>query len=113
MTTAYRISRWVELPSSFKGVRFRKVLTAMSVGAVDARWMSTHAHLAPQEQSALLEQLRHEGVLTEVAQPMSGVGIEPFFVQQRPRPRPRRGLLAHVEAWLLPGEPSARSRRPS
>ena len=111
MTTAYRISRWVELPSSFKGVRFRKVLTAMSVGAVDARWMSTHAHLAPQEQSALLEQLRHEGVLTEVAQPMCGVGVEPFFVQQRLRPR--RGLLAHVEAWLLPGEPSARPRRPS
>ncbi|WP_140637023.1 hypothetical protein [Methylibium rhizosphaerae] len=113
MTTAYRISRWVELPSSFKGIRFRKALTAMSVGAVDAQWMSTHAHLSPQEQSALLKQLRHEGVLAEVAQPLAGVRAEPFFVQQRPRPLRRRGLLADVEAWLLAGEPAARARRPS
>lgn len=111
MTTAYRISRWVELPSSFRGIRFRKVLTAMSVGAIDAQWMSTHAHLAPQEQSALLEQLRHEGVLAEVTLPMTAIGVEPFFVQQRPRRR--RGLLAHVQAWLIAGEAAARSRRPS
>jgi hypothetical protein len=113
--TAYRISRWVELPSSFKGIRFRKVLTAMSVGAVDTQWMSTHAHLSPQEQSALLEQLRHEGVLAEVALPMAGMRAEPFFVQQRPCPRPRRrrGLLADVGAWLLAGDPAARARRPS
>jgi hypothetical protein len=106
MTTAYRISRWVELPSQLKGVRFRKVLTAMSVSAIDARWMSTQAQLSPQEQSALLQQLRHEGALTEVTLPTLDVGVEPFFVQ--PQHRRRHGLLAHMQAWLLERGPVSR-----
>lgn len=111
MTTAYRISRWVELPSPLNGIKFRKVLTAMSVGAIDMQWMSSHAHLSPQEQSALLQQLRHEGVLTEVTLPTLDVCIEPFF--SRPPPRRPRGVLAHMEAWLLDRGPLARSRRRS
>lgn len=108
MTTAYRINRWVELPSQLKGIRFRKVLTAMSVGAIDARWMSTQAQLSPQEQAALLQQLRLEGVLTEVTLPTLDVGVDSLFAE--PQQRRRHGLLAHMQDWLLERGPVSRRR---
>lgn len=100
--TAYRISRWVELPGQLDHIKFRKVLTAMSVGPVDARWMSKEASLSVQEQAALLQQLRHEGVLVEMPLPTLDLCIEPFFLTPPPRRR-RRGLLAHVGVWLHGG----------
>lgn len=104
----YRINRWVELPSPFDHIGFRKAVTAMSVAAVDSRWMSSEAHLSPQQQSALLAQLRREGVLIEMRPPTVDVCVEPFFLQQPPRHR--RGLLANVGVWLCAGDAAPRSR---
>lgn len=101
--TAYRISRWIDLCGQFDQIRFRKVLTAMSVGAVDTRWMSKEAHLSAQEQAALLQQLRLEGVLVEMPLPTLDICVEePFFLPTQNR-RSGRGLLAHVGVWLFDG----------
>lgn len=111
--TTYRISRWVDLCGQFDQIRFRKVLTAMSVGAVDARWMSKEAHLSVQEQAALLQQLRLEGVLIEMPLPTLDISVEePFFLPPQNR-RSGRGLLAHVGVWLFDGGSAQRHGSPA
>lgn len=63
MDSLFQLGHWVSLPAPFDRLKFRRALTAMSVGPVDHDWLSTQTGLTAGEASALLQQLQAQDAL--------------------------------------------------
>lgn len=63
---SYRINGLPTLPAQINRMRFRKAVTAMSVHAVNRRWLQAEAGLGDSEVDSLLSVLDGAGVLLSV-----------------------------------------------
>lgn len=63
---SYRINSFPTLPAPINRMRFRKAVTAMSVHAVNRRWLQAEAGLGDSEVDSLLSVLDGAGVLLSV-----------------------------------------------
>lgn len=63
---SYRINSLPTLPAQIDRMRFRKAVTAMSVNAVNRRWLQAEAGLDESEVDSLLSMLDEAGVLLSV-----------------------------------------------
>lgn len=81
---SYRINRLPTLPAQIDRMRFRKAVMAMSVHAVNRRWLQAEAGLGDSEVDSLLSMLDGAGVLLSV---------------QDVEPEQTRRTLGLIQAW--------------
>lgn len=55
--STFQLTHWVALADRFDQLRFRRALTAMSVGPVDRQWLADACGLSRHETRALLQAL--------------------------------------------------------
>jgi hypothetical protein len=96
----FRIDRWIALEGDLNRLRFRRAMSAMSVGAVDENWLTRRAGLSSQEVRAFLGALRKAGVLIELPENV----LDPISAVPRKRstrtPGPGSTLSQQLRRWL-------------
>jgi len=62
----FRLAQWVMLTEKYDHLKYRRALTAMSVGPVDRNWLIQACGLSPRETKALLQELLRANALIVV-----------------------------------------------
>lgn len=95
----FRLAQWIMLAEKFDQLKYRRALTAMSVGPVDSDWLTQECGLSLRETRALLRELQRANALI-VLPPAANDEAKAVDAPIVPAPRGLPATMRRLRRWL-------------